>query len=36
MDLGETGQGGMDWIHLEQDRDQWWDPVNTIMNLQAP
>jgi hypothetical protein len=23
MDLRETGWGGMDWIHLAQDRDQW-------------
>jgi len=23
-----------DWIHLALDRDQWWAPVNTVMNLQ--
>jgi hypothetical protein len=23
MDLRETGWGGMDWIDLAQDRDQW-------------
>jgi hypothetical protein len=23
MDLRETGCGGMDWIDLAQDRDQW-------------
>jgi hypothetical protein len=23
MDLGEIGWGGMDWIELAQDRDQW-------------
>jgi hypothetical protein len=23
MDLGEIGWGGMDWIDLAQDRDQW-------------
>jgi hypothetical protein len=23
MDLREIGWGGMDWIHLAQDRDQW-------------
>jgi hypothetical protein len=28
--------GGMDWINLAQDRDQWRALVNTIMNLQAP
>jgi hypothetical protein len=25
MDLGEIGWGGMDWIHLTQDIDQWED-----------
>jgi hypothetical protein len=24
---------GMDWIDLAQDRDQWMDLVNTVMNL---
>jgi hypothetical protein len=24
---------GVDWMHLGQDRDQWWDVVNTVMNL---
>jgi hypothetical protein len=28
--------GGMDWIHLAQDRDQWRDLVNTAMNLRVP
>jgi hypothetical protein len=23
MDLGEIGWGGMEWIHLAQDRDRW-------------
>jgi hypothetical protein len=26
----------MDWIELAQDRDRWWAPVNTVMNLQVP
>jgi len=26
----------MDWIHLIQDRDQWRDLVNTVMNLRIP
>jgi hypothetical protein len=33
MDLGEIGWGGMDWIDLAQDKDQWRALVNTVMNL---
>jgi hypothetical protein len=33
MDLRETGWGGMHWINLDQDRDQWRALVNTVMNL---
>jgi hypothetical protein len=33
MDLREIGWGGMDWIDLAQDRDQWRALVNTLMNL---
>jgi hypothetical protein len=36
MDLREIGWGGMDWIDLAQDRDQWRALVNTVMNLQFP
>jgi hypothetical protein len=36
MDLGEMALGGMDWIDLAQDRDQWRALVNTVMNLQVP
>jgi hypothetical protein len=25
----------MDWIDVAQDRDQWMDLVNTMMNLQV-
>jgi hypothetical protein len=28
--------GGGDWIHLDQDRDQWRALVNTVMNLWFP
>jgi hypothetical protein len=35
-DLREIGWGGMDWIDLAQDRDQWRAVVNTIMNLRVP
>jgi hypothetical protein len=36
MDLREIVLEGMDWIDLPQDSDQWWDIVNTVMNLQVP
>jgi predicted small integral membrane protein len=35
IDLRETGWGSVEWIHLAQDRDQWWAVVNTVMNLQV-
>jgi hypothetical protein len=30
------GWGGMDWINLAEDRDQWCAVVNTVMNLWIP
>jgi hypothetical protein len=36
MDCREIGWGGMDRIDLAQDRDQWRNFVNTIMNLRVP
>jgi hypothetical protein len=36
MDLREMGWGGMDWIDLAQERDQWRALVNTVMNLRVP
>jgi hypothetical protein len=36
MDLREIGFGGVDWIHLAQDRDSWRALVNTVMNLWVP
>jgi hypothetical protein len=35
MDLREIGLGGMDWIDLAQDRNQWEALVNTVMNLRV-
>jgi hypothetical protein len=36
IDLREIGWGGVNWIDLAQDRDQWGDLVNTVMNLRVP
>jgi hypothetical protein len=36
MNLREIGREGLDWINLAQDRDQWRDLVNTVMNLRVP
>jgi hypothetical protein len=33
MDLREIGWGGVEWIHLAQDRDLWQVLVNAVMNL---
>jgi hypothetical protein len=27
---------GVDWIHMAQDRDQWWTFVDMGMNLRVP
>jgi hypothetical protein len=34
--LTEIGWEGVDWMHLAQDRDQWWALLNAVMNLRAP
>jgi hypothetical protein len=36
MDLLEIGWGGVDWIGLAQDRNNWRDIVNAVMNLRDP
>jgi hypothetical protein len=36
MDLREIVCSGMDWINTVQDRDQWRDLLNTVMNLRVP
>jgi hypothetical protein len=36
MDLREIGWGGMDWIDLAEDGDQWRAHVNMVVNLQVP
>jgi hypothetical protein len=35
MNLREILWGGMDWIDLAQDRDQWRVLVNTVTNLRV-
>jgi hypothetical protein len=35
-DLREIGWGGVDWIDLAQDRNQWRTLVNMVMNLRVP
>jgi hypothetical protein len=36
MDPREIVYGGVNWIHLAQDKDWWQTVVNTVMNLQVP
>jgi hypothetical protein len=36
MDLWEIGIDGANWIRLAQDRVQWRDCVNTVLNLRVP
>jgi hypothetical protein len=36
MDLRKIWIDGANWIRLPQDRAQWWDFVNTVMNLRVP
>jgi transcription termination factor 2 len=36
MDLREMGWDSVDWIDMDQDRDQWRAVVNTVMNLWVP
>jgi hypothetical protein len=36
MDVKGIGWGGMDWIHLAQDNDQWRALVKTVLNHLVP
>jgi hypothetical protein len=33
MGLRELGRGGMEWINLAQDRNQWRAVVDMVMNI---
>jgi hypothetical protein len=33
--LAQIGEG-IDWMHLAQNRDHWWDVMDMVMNLQVP
>jgi hypothetical protein len=35
MDLEVIGWGGVEWIHLAQDRDRWRAVVNAVMNFRV-
>jgi len=36
MDLWDAGWEGVDWIHIDQDRDNWWALVNTVLLFWIP
>jgi hypothetical protein len=36
MNLRDIGWGGIDWIDVAQDRDQWGVLVNVVMNFRVP
>jgi hypothetical protein len=36
MDLREMGWEGMEQTNLAHDRDQWWNLMNTVMNIRVP
>jgi hypothetical protein len=36
IDLRRIGWGGMDWVDLAQDGDQWRALVNTVMDVWVP
>jgi len=36
LDLKEFGWVSVDWMHLDQDGNQWWALVSTVISLWAP
>lgn len=35
MDIKETRCDNMEWIYLAQNRNQWWDLVNTVKKVRV-
>jgi hypothetical protein len=35
MDVKEVEWGGMNWINVAQDSDQWWTLLNKVMKLRV-
>jgi hypothetical protein len=33
LDIGGNGWGGMNWVDLSQDKDNWKALVNTLINI---
>jgi hypothetical protein len=36
MNLSKISWENMHWTHLAQNRDQWWDLLNTVTNFWIP
>jgi hypothetical protein len=36
MDFRDIGWGGMEWIGMAEDRDQWRALLNTVTNIRVP
>jgi hypothetical protein len=36
MNLRETGQEVVGWMHVAQDRDKWWALVNIVVDFRVP
>jgi hypothetical protein len=32
---GRLAGGGVEWIHLAEDRDRWWAVMNAVVNLRV-
>jgi hypothetical protein len=35
MVLREIRWEGVDWMHRDQDKDQWWTAANTVINFRV-